>query len=160
MLEWLTDPNTMSVSDQIEKVNRKMFDKLKGRNDNLVVFFYAEKDCKQCPTVLQELENIDDEAEASEVPIVKLDDKNLAKEVGVFSLPAVVFFRVNSDPTIYAGDLKNEEAILEWMLVQKDPANEAIMEQSGENLVTFIDNTEAVAIYLCKYSTRDDSPFR
>ena len=62
----------------------------------------------------------------------------------------MVFFRVNSDPTIYAGDLKNEEAILEWMLVQKDPANEAIMEQSGENLVTFIDNTEAVAIYLCK----------
>ena len=39
MLEWLTDPNTMAVSDQIEKVNRKMFEKLKSRNDNLVVFF-------------------------------------------------------------------------------------------------------------------------
>ena len=49
-----------------------------------------------------------------------------------------------------AGDLKNEDAILEWMLVQKDPANEAIAEQSGENLKTFIENTEAVAIYLCE----------
>ena len=51
---------------------------------------------------------------------------------------------------IIAGDLKNEDAILEWMLVQKDPANEAIAEQSGENLKTFIENTEAVAIYLCE----------
>ena len=50
----------------------------------------------------------------------------------------------------FAGDLKNEDAILEWMLVQKDPANEAIAEQSGENLKTFIENTEAVAIYLCE----------
>ena len=38
MLEWITDPNTMAVSDQIEKVNRKMFEKLKSRNDNLAVF--------------------------------------------------------------------------------------------------------------------------
>ena len=50
----------------------------------------------------------------------------------------------------FTGDLKNEDAILEWMLVQKDPANEAIAEQSGENLKTFIENTEAVAIYLCE----------
>ena len=48
MLDWLTDPNVMAVSDQIEKVNRKMFEKLRERNDNLAVFFYAEKDCKQC----------------------------------------------------------------------------------------------------------------
>ena len=39
MLEWITDPNVMSVSDQIEEVNRKMFDKIRSRNDNLVVFF-------------------------------------------------------------------------------------------------------------------------
>ena len=28
------------------------------------------------------------------------------------------------DATIYAGDLKREESILEWMLVQKDPNQE------------------------------------
>ena len=82
--------------------------------------------------------------------MVKLEDKALAKEVGVFALPSIVFFRVNSEPTIYAGDLKNEEAILEWMLVQKDPSNEAIEEQSGENLEKTIDNSEAVAVFLCK----------
>ena len=30
---------------------------------SVLVFLVAEKDCKQCPSVLQELENIDDEAE-------------------------------------------------------------------------------------------------
>ena len=98
----------------------------------------------------RKIQNLNDFSFFPDVPIVKLEDKVLAREVGVFSLPAVVFFRVNSDPTIYAGDLKNEEAILEWMLVQKDPANEAIIEHSGETLQTFIENTEAVAIYLCK----------
>ena len=150
MLDWLTDPNVMAVSDQIEKVNRKMFEKLRERNDNLAVFFYAEKDCKQCASVLAELENVDDEAEAADIPIIKLEDKVLAKEVGVFALPSVVFFRANTDPTIYAGDLKNEEAILEWLLVQKDPSNEAIEEQTGENLLKTIDNSEAVAVFLCK----------
>ncbi len=42
ILDWLTDPNVMEISDQIEKVNRKMFEKLKIRNENLVVLF-----CKQ-----------------------------------------------------------------------------------------------------------------
>ena len=72
----------------------------------------------------------------------------MAKEVGVFALPSVVFFRVNTDPTIYAGDLKNEEAILEWLLIQKDPSNEAIQEQTGDNLLKMIENTEAVAVFL------------
>ena len=88
----------------------------------------------------------------TEIPMVKLEDKALAKEVGVFALPSIVFFRVNAEPTIYAGDLKNEEAILEWLLVQKDPSNEAIEEQSGENLLKTIDNSEAVAVFLCKFS--------
>ena len=39
MLDWLTDPNIMEVSDQIEKVNRKMFEKLTKRNDHMAVFF-------------------------------------------------------------------------------------------------------------------------
>jgi hypothetical protein len=43
--------------------------------------------------VLQELEHIDDDAEVAGIPIVKLEDRQLAKTVGVFALPAIVFFR-------------------------------------------------------------------
>ena len=56
----------------------------------------TEDDCKQCSAVLEELEHIDDEAEAAEIPIVKVDDESLAKEVGVFAFPAVAFYKVGS----------------------------------------------------------------
>ena len=52
MLDWLTDPNVMEISDQIEKVNKKMFEKLITRNKFLTVFFYSDTDCKQCDGVL------------------------------------------------------------------------------------------------------------
>ena len=39
MLDWLTDPTPMEISDQIEKVNKKMFEKLIARNEFLTVFF-------------------------------------------------------------------------------------------------------------------------
>lgn len=67
-------------------------------------FIDAEEGCKQCQKVLAEIENIDDEADANGIDFVKIDDMELAKEVGVFALPAIVFYRAGTDePIIYAG---------------------------------------------------------
>jgi hypothetical protein len=61
-------------------------------------------DCKQCGRVLVEIEHIDDEADGAGIDFVKIDDKQMAKELGVFALPAVVFFKMGSkEPVIYAG---------------------------------------------------------
>lgn len=61
-------------------------------------------DCKQCGRVLVELEHIDDEADNLGIDFVKINDKQFSKQVGVFALPAVVFFKMGSDePVIYAG---------------------------------------------------------
>lgn len=61
-------------------------------------------DCKQCKQVLMEIEHIDDDADAAGIDFVKIDDKRMAKECGVFALPAIVFFKLGSkEPTIYAG---------------------------------------------------------
>ena len=38
----------------------------------------------------------------------------------------------------------------EWLLVQKDPNNEAIEEQDGDGVRNIIENTEAVAVFICK----------
>ena len=152
-MDWLTDPNVMEISDQIEKVNKKMFEKLITRNEFLTVFFYSDTDCKQCDGVLQELENIDDDADTAGIPIVKLEDKTLAKSVGVFSLPAVVFFKnFGEEAVVYTGDLKREESILEWLMVQKDPSNDAIEELEGESLRNIVESSDAVAVFVCKYS--------
>nr|CAG4638530.1 EOG090X0856 [Cyclestheria hislopi] len=154
VLDWLTDPENMESSDHIEKVNRKMFERILQRTDFLAAFFYSDVDCKQCDKVLEELEHIDDEADGAGIAFVKIDDKDLAREVGVFALPAVVFFRYgNREPVIYAGDLKNEERILEWLLLQKDPTSEMIEEYESDELVNYIRKTEYVAVYF--YNKKD-----
>merc|ERR1711872_842668 len=149
VLDWLTDPNIMEISDQIEKVNKKMFEKLILRNENLVVFFYSDTDCKQCQSVLSELENIDDDAETVGVPIVKLEDIELAKTVGVFTLPSIVFFRnFGNERIIYTGDVKKEENILEWMILQKDPDSKGLEEITEVELFNLLKNNEAVAVLI------------
>ena len=97
----------------------------------------SDVDCKQCDKVLEELENID-------------DDKEFARQMGVYALPAVVFFRHGHlEPVIYAGDLKNEERLLEWLLLQKDPTTDIIEEFEDEELVECIRQKEFVAVYFC-----------
>lgn len=54
--------------------------------------------------MLAEIEHIDDEADGAGINFVKIDDKKMAKEYGIFALPAILFFKQNSkEPVIYAG---------------------------------------------------------
>lgn len=39
LLDWLTNPDNMEMTDQIERVNRKMFQKIRQNTDHLAVFF-------------------------------------------------------------------------------------------------------------------------
>lgn len=43
LLDWLTLPDNMEMTDHIERVNRKMFTKIRQTSDYLAVFF-----CKYC----------------------------------------------------------------------------------------------------------------
>lgn len=109
-------------------------------------------DCKQCPRVLTEVEHIDDEADSAGINFVKIEDKHMAKELGVFALPAILFFKLGSkEPVIYAGDLFDEQQILQWLLTQKDPSGDVIEAYDGSELLTLIDNEDALAVYFCKY---------
>lgn len=38
ILDWLTDPENMELTDHIERVNRKMFEKMRQRSDYVAVF--------------------------------------------------------------------------------------------------------------------------
>ncbi|KAJ8921397.1 hypothetical protein NQ315_003013 [Exocentrus adspersus] len=147
VLDWLTDPENMELTDHIERVNRKMFEKIRQRSDYVAVFLYSS-DCKQCPRVLTEVEHIDDEADSAGINFVKIDDKQMAKELGVFALPAILFFKSGSkEPVIYAGDLYDEQQILSWLLTQKDPSGDVIEATEGSELIMLIDNEEALAVY-------------
>ncbi|XP_011257946.1 uncharacterized protein LOC105252319 isoform X2 [Camponotus floridanus] len=147
ILDWLTNPENMELTDHIERINRKMFQKVRQTTDYLAVFFYSN-DCKQCGRVLAEIEHIDDEADGAGIKFVKIDDKQLAKQYGVFALPAILFFKMGSkEPVIYAGDLYDEEQILQWLLTQKDPSGEVIEALEGEDLLNLIRESESLAVY-------------
>ncbi|XP_034934946.1 uncharacterized protein hlk isoform X3 [Chelonus insularis] len=147
ILDWLTNPENMELTDHIERINRKMFDKVRQTSDYLAVFFYS-KDCKQCNKVLSEIEHIDDEADHAGINFVKIDDKQLAKEYGVFALPGILFFRMGSkEPVIYAGDLYDEDQILQWLMTQKDPSGEMIEALEGEDLLHLIRESSSLAVY-------------
>lgn len=114
--------------------------------------FLDSDDCKQCPRVLSEIEHIDDEADGAGINFVKIDDKLMAKEIGVFALPAIVFYKQNSkEPVIYAGDLYDEEAILNWLLTQKNPGGDVIENLEGQKLKKLIEESPSIAVYFCEF---------
>lgn len=39
LLDWLTDPQNMELTEHIEKVNRKMFNKIRQTSDYIAAFF-------------------------------------------------------------------------------------------------------------------------
>lgn len=39
ILDWLTNPDNMEMTDSIERANRKMFEKMRKASDYLAVFF-------------------------------------------------------------------------------------------------------------------------
>ncbi|XP_074599634.1 hulk isoform X2 [Brevipalpus obovatus] len=156
VLEWLTRPENMESADAIERVNRRMFDRLLGKINYLAVLFYSRTECKQCDRVLDELEKIDDEADAAGIKFVKIEDPALARNFGVYALPALVFFKKGdeNDPIIYPGDLKKSDKILDWLVSQKDPSLDMIEEVDGKTLRKLLASTEHIAVYF--YS--DDCP--
>lgn len=59
-------------------------------------------ECKRCAKALQELENIDDEADQLGIGFVKIHDTALAEEYNLGSLPALVYYR-RQIPILFEG---------------------------------------------------------
>jgi len=56
--------------------------------------------CKKCAKALQELENIDDEADQLGIGFVKIHDSSLADEYNLGDLPKLVYYR-HQIPIVY-----------------------------------------------------------
>lgn len=74
--------------------------------------------------MLDDLENIDDDAMEKGIPLVTTDESDLAKSYGITTFPTVAFFR-DGKPLIFKGDPSNELAVLEWFLAGKKLFEEA-----------------------------------
>ena len=55
-----------------------------------------------CDSVLDDLENIDDEADESGIQLVTTEETGLASKFGITTFPTLAFFR-NGEPLIFKG---------------------------------------------------------
>lgn len=113
ILQWLTSQDVFEIKNEIEEVNKKMLDKLLDENEFLAVFFY-ENDSQESEDVNKKLEEIDGETDNLDITFVKMADPKYARKWGVTKLPAIVHFRKRF-PSIYRGNLHNEQDVLEWL---------------------------------------------
>jgi len=108
----------------IEVVNEAKVDEILAENDRnlLVVFYDSANRCPKCKVALEELEEIDDDLEATGyIEVVKSNDKHLAKELGVQTLPALVYYR-RKEPIIYDGDFDDSADVLKWVRAHEQVA--------------------------------------
>lgn len=106
-------------SDLIEEITEEMLEKLIANTDQIAVFFYGKKDKGSYETILDGLENIDDELDTFELPFVKISSKTIASDFGFEDLPAIVFFQ-KGVPTLCEVELMEEGMVLKWILLEAD----------------------------------------
>lgn len=106
-----------------------------------------DHDDKESQRILAELENIDDECDQKSIAFVKIDDDVVAREYGVDHVPTLVYFE-NKIPSLYDGDLANEEQVLAWLVDQL--ASDMIEDITDEMLDKLIKKTTHLAVLFCK----------
>ena len=85
----------------------------------IAVFFYGKKEKGTYESVLDGLENIDDELDSYELPFVKISSKTLASDFGFEELPAIAFFN-RGVPSLCDVDQMDEGEVLKWILIESD----------------------------------------
>lgn len=146
VLEWIIDDDNRELDDEIEAVNHKMLDKLMDKSQLLAVFFYDE-DCNECESILEALEEIDDEADEYGIDFVKNDDPRTAKQYDIYNTPTLVYYR-KSLPIIYDGDLTDGSKVLEWLTSQDVFEIKDEIEQVNRKLLDkLLEENDFVAVY-------------
>lgn len=109
-----------------------------------------DEDCPECDEILEQLEEIDGEADLFGIDFVKICSVEAAAEHGVLSLPALMYFRKQT-PMIYDGDLTQAGRILDWLTSQDvfEIKNE-IEEVNRKMLDKLLDENDFVTVFFCK----------
>ncbi|GFT85179.1 thioredoxin domain-containing protein [Trichonephila clavipes] len=147
VLKWLLEQQS---SDEIEDVSPKVLEQMISKTEHLAVLFYDKNDRKS-KEVLRELENIDDEAAEHDMPFVRIDDKELAAEYGFDDIPMLVYFEKRI-PSIYQGDLTNEQQVWKWLHLQL--TSDGIEEVTEKILYMLIGHNDFVAVLFYDHKSK------
>lgn len=171
VLEWLIDDDNRELADEIESVNERMLARLLNESPFLAVFFCKyychqkqaslltvevadDEDCPECEEILENLEEIDGEADLFGIDFVKICSAEAAAEHGLHTLPALMYFRKKT-PMVYDGDLSQADRVLDWLTSQDvfEIKNE-IEEVNKKMLEKLLEENEFVTVFFCNKSSK------
>lgn len=114
---------------------------------------------EKCDSILDDLENIDDELDETGIIFVTTEDTSVAKKHGIKHFPTLVFFR-NKDPLIYTGDLDDEDEVLSW-ITDEDTLEipGKIEEVNARMLENILDENDYVVVFFCTSGSQRRSLF-
>ncbi|UYV76044.1 Thioredoxin [Cordylochernes scorpioides] len=146
VLKWLMH---QKETDEIESITDEILEQLiESIEESTGVGECADAEGED--TALKDLEEIDDDTDRLGIPFVKTDDGKKAAELGIETLPALVYFE-NATPNVYQGDLKEEAQVLEWL--QDQQKTDSIEEVTEKILKDMLEKESALVVLFCKYST-------
>ncbi|EDW89081.2 uncharacterized protein Dyak_GE24532 [Drosophila yakuba] len=156
VLEWLIDDDNRELADEIEEVNERMLDRLMAESTLLVVFFYDD-DCAECEEILEELEEIDGEADMFGIDFVKIASIQAAKKYEIVNIPSLVYFR-KQVPVLYDGDLHQHDKVITWLTSQDvfEIKNE-IEEVNRKMLDKLLEENEFLAVFFYEHNQPDST---
>ena len=181
ILEWLIqNRNSGDEEDVIEEVEFKTLQAMVTAVENIAVLFCKwstlvktflnfhlhsdNTNSGNSETLLEIMEDIDDDCDVHGVHFVKISDPAAAYHFGISSLPTLVYFK-NKLPNIYdgkfevlklhlqfsssSGELMDGEEVLKWMMTHLESAE--IEEVSSSMLGRLIRDTRNIVVIFCKY---------
>ena len=77
------------------------------------------------------------------------NERAAAKKFGITTFPKLLFFK-HREPTVYQGDLMNEEQVLEWLTSESIDMHDKIELATARSLPSIIDSQDYVAVLFCK----------
>jgi len=138
----VTPPEEYSIED----VTRERLDKLLDTTPFMAVYWYA-RNCKRSENILKDMELIDDDAKKSNIEFVKINDKRFGKSFGIKKFPALTFCR-GREVMIFEGDMKDEEAVLEFITDEDNMAMpDKIEDVNAEQLINIVESDPFVTVF-------------
>jgi len=146
VLEFITDEDNLAMPDKIEDVDAETLVSIVETDPFVTVFFYDES--KVSSKALEHMEDIDDETDVFNIRFLRINDPELADDYSLPRIPCLVFFR-REIPIVYAGDMNDENEMLEWLIKNQSSADdEDVLESvTGEQLEIMVDNVDNLMIY-------------
>jgi len=130
---------------QIEDASAKNLDVL-IESDKQIAVLWQNKNCKTCQRAIELLENRLDDISNGGIYVLKINDKQMAKEYGIRNFPSLSLFRQKSH-VLYNGNILDESKLLNFLLLQNKEQTLKIDQLTVTELDNLVSKNKYVAVF-------------